>query len=71
MVSSHREQSEAIQTWGRQLQLNLDCFGVARNDGRCAPWLADSLIGGTFDERERIAIWFCNSILAPDPCQVQ
>jgi hypothetical protein len=44
---------------------------VARNDGRCAPWLADSLIGGTFDERERIAIWFCNSILAPDPCQVQ
>src|SRR5277367_3756773 len=34
-----------------------------RNDGRCAPRLADALISGTFDERERITIWFCNSIL--------
>ena len=30
-----------------------------------------SLIGGTFDERERIAIWFCNSIFVTDPSQVQ
>src|SRR5271170_2790148 len=69
MVSSHREQSEAIQTWGRQLRLNLDCFGVARNDGRCAPWLADSLISGTFDERERIAIYSVIRFWRPIPAR--
>src|SRR5271168_6186 len=36
----HREQSEAIQTRGRQWRLTLDRFAVARNDSRARVGLA-------------------------------